>query len=107
MEIGEGVIFPADQVLADKACDGCRQHLRCLAGEGIPITIRDIRHLYVPDYKELWTLFIDLPDCKQVKKAFSQARMTAHLNTGNKRQIEGKIIESRISQPAELDIVDI
>lgn len=105
--IGTGTIFPTDKALSNTTCEKCKQRSRCLVGGGIPITVRDVHHLYIPDYKELWTLFVDLPDCKQVNKVFSLARISAHLYTRNKTQIEGKIIENRISQSAEIDVVEI
>lgn len=107
IEIGSGTIYPAEKILSDKDCAGCKQRSRCLAGEGIPIIVRNFQHLYIPDYKESWTLFVDLPDCKQLNSVFSEAQVSASLFTGIRNKIKGKIIESRISQMAELNVVEI
>lgn len=105
--VATGTVFPTDNVLSNKACDKCKKRSRCFADKGIPIIVRYFRHLYIPDYKESWTLFIDFPDCKQLNGVFSEAQVSASLHTGNRKKIKGKIIESRISQIAELNVVKI
>lgn len=106
-EMGTATIFAADKVLSSTVCTGCSNRFRYFAGDGIPVIVRGIRHLFLPDYKDSWTLLVDLPDCKQSNKLFSLARISASLYTGNRAQIEGKVIESRISQVAELSVVEI
>jgi hypothetical protein len=105
--MGFATIFPSDQLLSSTACANCKNNYLCLSGKGINVIVRGIRHLFLPDYKNSWTLSVDLPECAQSNKVFSLARISASLHTGNQAKFEGKIFESSISRFAELSVVEI
>lgn len=107
VDMGFATIFPSDQVLLSAACANCNNNHSCLSGKGITVIVRGIRHLFLPDYKNSWTLSVDLPECAQLNKVFSLARISASLNTGNRAKLEGKVFESSISRFAELSVVEI
>jgi hypothetical protein len=107
VDMGTATIFPTETVLSSTICTKCNNRFRCSEGDGIPVIVRGIRHLFLPDYENSWTLSVDLPDCKQLNKLFSLARISSTLYTGNRAHVEGKIIESHISQLAELSIVEL
>ena len=88
-------------------CVTCPNRSCCFAGEGITITVRNFQHLFIPDYKNSWTLFCDLPDCRQLPTYLNQARISASLRTGNRAQIEGRVVESRISSQVELHVYEM
>lgn len=106
-EMGTVTIFPTETVSSSTVCTGCNNRFHCFTREGITVIVRGIRHLFLPDYKNSWTLLVDLPDCKQLSKLFSLAHISATLYTGNRAHVEGKIIESHISQLAELSVVEL
>ena len=106
-EMGRAMIFPSDKSLSLKICGDCKNYLSCSKGKGLTLMVRQIRHLFLPDYKNSWTLTVDLPECKQPRTFFTLARISASLYTANRAQIEGKIIESTITQFAELSVVEI
>ena len=105
--MGFATIFPLEHLLSSAACANCINKHTCLTGAGITVTVRGIRHLFLPDYKNSWTLSVDLPDCAQLNKLFSLARISASLKTGNRARFEGKVFESRISRFVELSVVEI
>jgi len=107
VNMGFATIFPSDQLLSSAVCASCINNRSCLSGKGITVIVRGIRHLLLPDYKNSWTLGVDLPACAQLNKVFSLARISASLNTGNRARFEGKVFESSISQFAELSVVEI
>jgi hypothetical protein len=69
-EMGKATIFPANENLSLKICCDCNNHSLCSQGKGISLTVHEIQHLFLPDYKNSWTLTVDLPDCRQPRKFF-------------------------------------
>lgn len=105
-EMGIATIYPSTPLL-DDTCLGCSNHQQCFSDNGITVKVNDFEHLYLPDYKNSWTLFTDIPNCKKLSKLFASTDISASLYTGNKVNIKGKIIKSRISSLAELFIVEL
>jgi len=104
--MGKATIFPPSS-LPNDSCKKCNNRYLCSTGNGITLSVRNLTHLFLPDYKNSWTLSVDLPECIQIKRLFSMANISASLYTGNKAQIKGKIIESRISSLAELHVIEL
>jgi hypothetical protein len=104
-EMGTATIF-SPVASQSSMCMTCPNRFQCIAGEGITTTVRNFQHLFVPDYKNSWTLYVDLPDCRQFPSLLNAARISASLYTGNRAQIEGKIVESHISNMAELHVLE-
>lgn len=106
-EMGTATIYPSETTLTYAACTVCKNRSHCLAGDGIDTVVRGFSHLFLPDYKNSWTLLIDLPDCKELDKLLSLTKICADLYTGNKMHIVGKIIEKHILDLVELYVVEI
>jgi hypothetical protein len=106
-ERGTATIYPSETTLSSAVCIACKNRSHCFAGDGINTAVRGISHLFLPDYKNSWTLSVDLPDCKQLDKLLSLNKICADLYTGNRTHIAGRIIENHISELAELNVVEI
>jgi hypothetical protein len=106
-EMGIANIFPPKSAISAKGCKGCGNFSQCWSSKGLEMTVRGIRHLFLPDYKNSWVLVLDLPECKQPERLFSLAKISASLYTGNRARFEGKVFKYNISQSVELHVVEI
>jgi hypothetical protein len=104
-EMGTAIIF-SPVASKSSVCMTCSNRFQCIAGEGINTKVRNFQHLFVPDHKNSWTLYVDLPDCRQLPSILSGAQISAELYTGNRAKIVGKIVESRISKLAEIQVIE-
>ncbi len=87
-------------------CVTCPNRDCCYKGEGITVTVRNFQHLFIPDYKNSWTLFCDLPDCRQLSVFLDGAKFSATLRGGIQTPFSGKIVESRITNIVELHVIE-
>jgi hypothetical protein len=104
--VGIATVYPSANLL-DEKCGNCVNNSRCRSGLGLTLPIRNIQHLFLPDYRDSWWLSIDVPECRHMEKFFSLAKITASLNTGNKKQVLGKVIEKKLGDLAELYVVEM
>lgn len=86
-------------------CMTCPNRFSCIAGEGIDVTVLNFEHLISTDNKISWTLYCDLPDCRQLPGLLNGAKILATLNTGNQTPIEGTIVDSQISREVKLHVI--
>ena len=86
-------------------CMTCPNRFSCIAGEGITVAVISFEHLLVDGNKDSWTLYCDLPDCRQLPGLLNGAKIVATLNTVNQTPIEGTIVDSQISREVKLHVI--
>jgi hypothetical protein len=99
--------IPFEGHLSPMNCAGCKNQRLCFSGKGIALIVHKIKHLFLLDNKNSWTLMVGVPECRQPDRLFSMVHISAKLYMGNRAQVEGKVIEKNILKCADLSVVEI